>query len=312
MKFWPSYRRLAALLLNLTGLCAAAQSTAVFESYGFRAGLVLAYGTHFQRLGLNFNFYYCYKSVQLNSELRLYRNFRNLGPPQPYNELVLSQGILFAYGKNTDILNPFVNPVSNQSGLDHSIAYAYNAYFNKMGTTQQSGTFSFQFRSFYLMTENDLFARPQLDRFRTGAILMMWQYKDLHQFALNCSMWTGQMGYRQASPDSSVFRHCYMDSVGGKYCSYSHGLLSAQFKTMLPYQQSLQANAGLDAEQVRNAVQNRFFHDMVFLPARFRSDKNCHIPMLDQSGQAYLGNKSQHVRPARPYLNAYTNPSLFY
>ncbi len=242
-------------------------------NYGFRIGLNLALGTHFQRLGLNLNFYYTNNFFQTNSEIRLYRNFKNLGPPQTYNELVLSQGLLFAYGIKTPDFNPFINSCSNQTGYQNSVAYVYNAYFNTIKTTQQSGTFAFQFKDLYFITENDIFARRMLDRFRTGAFLIMYQYNNQYQFAVNCSMWTGQMGNKHEYTDSTGFKNCYMDTLGGKYTGYSHGLLSLQFKTYLDYGQTAQLNVGQDAEQVRDFVQNKMIHDQVFLPKKWRSTK---------------------------------------
>jgi hypothetical protein len=290
----------------------AQESVAPQSNYGFRVGLVIAYGTHFQRLGLNFNFYASYRSFQATTELRLYRNFRNLGPGGAYQELVISQAIVYGYGKNVSILNPFVTTVSNQTQLDHSIAYSFNAYFNRIGTKQQTGSLALQFNSFTFICENDILARPQLDRFRTGAFLFMYQYKDLHQFALNCSMWTGQMGKRVEPNSGESVSHCYMDSTGGKFTNCSHGLLSLQFKTMLPYQQSVQANAGIDAEQVRNVVQNKLIHDMVLLPEKWRPHNNCHIPMLDKNGTAFLNKENQTIRPAKVYINAFSNAAIFY
>lgn len=282
------------------------------SNYGFRVGLNLALGTHFQRLGLNLNFYYTYNFIQANSEIRLYRNFKNLGPPKAHNELVLSQGLVFAYGPTTLGFDPFVNSYSNQSGYQNSVAYVYNAYFNKIKTTQQTGTLAFQFKDLYIISENDLLARPILDRFRTGGFLIMYQYQNTYQFALNCSMWTGQMGNRHNYIDSLGNSRCYMDTVGGLYTNYSHGLLSLQFKTYLDYGQSVQLTVGQDAEQVRDFIQNKIIHDQVFLPKNWRSTKNCHMPMLDENGQQVLDNQYQKIKNPSMYLNVFLNPNLFY
>ena len=76
--------------------------------------------------------------------------------------------------------------------------------------------------------------------------------------------------------------------------------------------QVAQANAGIDAEQVRNALQNRLFHDMVFLPRRWRQPKNCHISMLDTAGNPYLYRPGQHIKKTTPYWNVFTAPFVFY
>ena len=278
---------------------------------GFNVGLNLAFGSHIRRLGANLNFYYYFDGLQLNSELKFYRSFKNLGPKLSCNELVLSQGIVVGYGTKSVWNNPFITVISNQTGYINSIGYAFNAYFNKLKTTQQTGIFSLQFDGFHVITENDILARPMLDRFRTGAFLLMYQYQNLHQFAINCSMWTGQMGNKVNLTDSS-FTRCYMDTTGGAYTQYSHGLLSCQFKSMLPYNQAIQFNLGVDAEKVRNVVQNKIIHDMVFLPKKWRSTKNCHIPMLDSQGNQFLYKTNQQLQTPKLYWNFFLNPSTFY
>ena len=105
---------------------------------------------------------------------------------------------------------------------------------------------------------------------------------------------------------------CYMDTVRGVYTQYSHGLLSAQVKYNLGYSQNVQLNAGVDAEQVRNAVQNKVIHDMPFIPRKWNKAKNCYIPMLDSEGGQYLYRPGQRIKPPRLYLNLFSNASVFY
>jgi len=279
---------------------------------GFQVTLNAAFGTHFQRLGLNLNLYITHDFFQANSELRVYYNFKSLGPKIAHPELVLSQGVLVGYGDYKVNTNPFISTVSNQTGYTHSFAYVYNAYFNKRKTTQQTGILAFQFDRVSFITENDLLARPALDRYRTAAFLIQYQYDDLFQAAVNCSMWTGKMGFKHTTDRPEIKSHCYMDTVGGVYTTTSHGLLSAQMKYNTGYAQNIQANAGVDAEQVRNAVQNKFIHDMPFLPKKWHMGKNCHIPMLDEHGNAYLYAEDQKIRKAKLFLNAFSNANVFY
>ncbi|MDI1356211.1 MAG: polymorphic toxin type 23 domain-containing protein [bacterium] len=279
---------------------------------GFNIGLNLAFGTHFQRAGLNFNFYYVNSFFQTNSEVRVYYSFKNLGPKFRCPELVLSQGIVFGYGTRDTLFNPFINSISNQTGCRNSFSYSYNAYFNTIGTSQQTGLVAFQFNTISVISENDLLARPGLDRYRTGAVLLQYQYADQFQAALNCSMWTGKMGHKIPTSDPHFLSECYMDTTGGKYCKFSHGLLSAQFKYNLGYSQNVQATVGVDAEQVRNALQNHFLHDAPLLPEKLHRGKNCHIPMVDQEGQQFLYKEGQEPRKAKFLLNVYTNASVFY
>jgi hypothetical protein len=283
------------------------------KNIGFNVGLNLAFGTHFQRLGLNLNFFYLTNFFQANSEIRAYFNFKSLGPKISYPELVISQGVVLGYGATqTNFFNPFLSSVSNQTKYLNAVAYSYNAWFNKQNTTQQTGIIALQFDRFTVITENDILARQMLDRFRTAAILLQYQYEDQFQAAINCSMWTGSMGNRHPIQHPKFKSSCYMDTLGGVYTNTSHGLLSAQFKYNLAFSQNIQANVGLDAEQIRNAVQNKFIHDMPFIPKKWNKAKNCHIPMLDEYGNPFLYEEGQQIRKAKLFLNAFSNANLFY
>ena len=278
---------------------------------GINIGIVAAVGNKFQRVGLTCQTYCIYDKAQFNTGLRLYHNFKNLGPAGHYNELVASAGLVVGYGAIQSVYNPFVGVIANQTKYTNSIGYAYNCYFNKIKTTQQTGIIAFQFHNTSIITENDIFARPRLDRFRTGAVLVQYQYKDQYQFAINCTMWTGQMG-NKITNDKGFPYIGYIDTTNGVYANCSHGLLSGQFKMALNYGQSLQANVGIDAEQVRDVVQNRLIHDMLFIPQKWNKPKNCHIPMIDTNGNQCLYKDGQKVRPVQPYFNIFSSAATFY
>lgn len=281
------------------------------KHFGFNVGAVIAVGNRFHRMGLVIQGYYVYDFVQVNAEARVYHSLKNLGPKFEYNEAVTSIGAVIAYGGKQNYFNPFLNSVSNQTKRKYCVAYSYNAYFNKIKTKQSTGTIGLQFGDVSIISENDLFAHPLLDRFRTGAFLIQYQYKNIFQAAVNCTMWTGKMG--NPVRDDKDFPHIgYMDTIGGLYTKNSHGLLSAQFKFNMGYAQNAQVNLGVDAEQVRNAIQNRLIHDMIFLPRKWYKPINCHIPMLDKKGDQYLYKKDQKIKRPTVYWNAFSNASLFY
>lgn len=282
------------------------------KNIGFNIGANFAFGTHFQRLGINFNLFYVNKIIQTNSEIRVYFSFKNLGPKIIYNELVLAQGLTFGYGSKQNFYNPFINSVSNQTGYKNSVAYSYNYYFNKIKTKQVTGIAAFQFGDISFITENDILAKPILDRFRTGAFLIQYQYKDIFQAAINCTMWTGRMGRSVDIDHRKIYTKCYIDTSGGVYPKISHGLLSAQFKYNLGFSQNVQANVGVDAEQVRNAVQNRFIHNMRWVPKKLNKTHNCHIPMVDRKGEQYLFKEGQKIKKPVLYWNVFSNANLFY
>ncbi len=316
MIFKKKITNVIALLLFLSTAKLVAQHEALFNNesntIGFNIGANFAIGSHFKRIGLNFNFYYVSNFFQTNSEIRSYISFKNLGPKKIYSELVLSQGLVFGYGTKQIIYNPFINSVSNQTYYKNAIAYSYNYYFNKIKTKQVTGIAAFQFNTITVIIENDILAKPMLDRFRTGAFLIQYQYQDKFVAAINCTMWTGQMGKQMMLDNNKIYSNCYMDTTGGLYTNCSHGLLSAQFKYNIGLLQNVQANIGVDAEQVRNAVQNKFIHDMKFIPKKWNKAKNCHIPMLDENNNQYLYNQNQKIKKPTLYWNVFSNANLFY
>lgn len=272
------------------------------KHYGFNVGFVSAIGTHFQRFGIVFQGYGAYNFAQINASFRVYDNFKNLGPRGEHTEFNAALGFCIGYGTKTTEKNLFMSSISNQTGYKNSVAYSYNIWRNKVKTSQVTGIIAFQFNHFSIISENDILAKPILDRFRTGAMLLQYQTKDF-QYAINATMWTGQLG--NVVKNDSLFRgHGYINTEGGLYQNLSHGLLSAQVKWANEYGQYLQANVGMDSEKIRNALQNKALHDV--LP------KNYHMPMIDTAGNQYLYRPEQKIKKAKLFLNGYTSPNVFY
>ncbi len=281
-----------------------------FKNYGFNVGFIGAFGTHVQRFGISIQGYYVYDFVQVNASIRLYDNFKNLGPKGEHAELNTAVGICLGYGKKISDNNYFVSSIGNQTNYKNSVAYSYNIWYNKVKTSQVTGIIAFQFDKFSIITENDLLAKPILDRFRTGAFLIQYQDKNI-QYAINCTLWTGKMGSNVRN--DSLFPYSgYLNTVDGVYSNLSHGLLSGQVKFANEYGQYLQANAGIDAEQIRNVVQNRLIHDMIILPRKWYKPINCHIPMIDSNNEQYLYRPNQKIKKPKLFLNGYTSPNVFY
>ncbi len=281
------------------------------NNYGINGGVIIAIGNKFDRIGINVNAYYLKNHFQLNPELRVYINFKNLGPKKQYFEGVASLGLVYGYGKVSSDTNYFYSAVSNQTQLKNSVGYAFNWYFNTVGTSQQTGIVSFEFSQVNFIAENDIFARPKLDRYRTGAFLLQYR-EERAQFGINSTLFTGEMG-NKVSDESYPYTHIYKNRDGGNHTEISHGLLSAQFQyvTSSSYQK-IQGSLGVDSEKVRHAIQNRVVHDLIFLPKNWRKKDNAHIPMLDENGKQYLFQENQKIRPTSFYYNLFSNPGLFY
>jgi hypothetical protein len=298
--------------LYLLLLCLAVGAHAApMGQYGASVGVVAALGNRFVRLGIVGQGWYTMGQVQGIATVRMYRSYTNLGPPGRYTEWVLTPALLVGYGKaRVDSPGRWPDATDNHTAYRHSTMYAQNYYLNRIGTRQVTGTLAVQTGNITIATENDILARPTLDRYRTGAMLLQYQQGGV-RWGINCTMWTGQMG-NKVPAGSGYAPGAYMDTVGGRFTRWSAGLLSGQCRIALPYGQTVVASAGIDAEQVRHAVQNRLIHDLVLIPKPFRHTKSCHIPMLTPDGSQYLGKPGQHIRPVRPYWNVFTNGALFY
>jgi Bacterial toxin 23 len=276
------------------------------EEYGANIGVVVALGTHFNRVGFVINSYYRNNHFQVNPELRFYFNLKSLGPKNKYFETVASIGIVYGYGKKRiEDTTYFFSTISNQTAYKNSVGYSFNMYFATKNNTQQTGIVSLQFDNFNFITENDLLARPKFDRFRTGAILIQYQ-KDNYQFGINTTLFTGQMG-NKVKDENYPHSHLYKLPKEGKNNNFSHGLLSAYGKVAGNYYQTYQTNIGIDSERVRHAIQNRFAHDILV-----GNGINAHIPMLDINGDQYLFKEGQEVKPMKFYMNGFMSPALFY
>lgn len=280
------------------------------NSVGINIGIIAAFGNKFDRFGVTVNGYYSKKNFQINGGLRCYFNFKSIGPTKQYIEAVTSLGIVYGYGQYDADTSLFFNPVGNQTFKQNSLGYAFNYYINPIGTSQQTGTISIEINNFNLITENDIFARPKLDRYRTGAFLLQYK-KDDFSIGINATLFTGEMG-KKTTDNNYPFSHLYKNDKDGKYTQNSHGLLSVQAQYVTDYYQQLQGNVGVDAERVRHVVQNRLIHDMIFLPKAWRKKNNAHIPMLDSENKQYLFKENQTVKKPSLYFNAFSNSGLFY
>jgi hypothetical protein len=280
------------------------------KNFGVNVGFVGAFGTHVQRFGIVVQGYALYNFAQINASFRVYDNIKDLGPKGEHPELGGSIGLCLGYGNKSKEENWFMTSVGNQTGYKNSVAYSYNIWYNKIKTSQVTGIISLQFNHFSFITENDLLAKPVLDRFRTGAFIIQYQSKQI-QYGINCTLWTGKMG--QPVKNDSVYPGVgYINDVDGVYSNISHGLISGQVKYANEYGQYLQANAGVDAEKVRNVVQNKIIHDMPFVPKKYNKANNLHIPMTDTTGHQYLFRKDQKIKRTTLFLNGYMSPNIFY
>jgi hypothetical protein len=281
------------------------------KKYGVNIGLLIAAGTHFDRIGISCCGYYANETYQFNPGFKIYYNFKNIGPLKKYFEFAASVGAIISFGRNDSLKNLFISPAGNQTIKINSVGYAFNYYLNHIKTSQATGTVSLQFGKFQIICEDDLFAGGIRDEFRTGSILAQYRDKDF-QYGINFfTGWTGKRGKHTDDPNYPS-QNGYMDMSRSLYGNISAGLFSAQIQYAAPHGQILQGNIGIDAEQVRNLFQNKLVHRLFFSPKKGHWRGGSDLPMIDSEGKMYLYKKDQKIRPRKLYANLFANPSLFY
>ena len=271
---------------------------------GLVAGISIASGSHDNTLGFFLKtFTPANNYLQLNSELRIYYHFKYLGPPNSFPECQLSLAVVGGFGKQIETVSNFIGRLNNRTGFKHAIIYSYNFYFNRIGTMQQTGTISIQSGNCYLAHENDLLARPRLDRFRTAAIQIGYE-KDNRRISITQSNWTGQMGSAVFDSTYPSVAKGFLDTTNGRFTKFSHGLLyaSVEMNETKNFQQ-LKLSAGVDSERIRHAIQNRLIHDACIFPKALRNKNNYHIPMLQANGDPYLFKSGEKIKTPKEYFS---------
>jgi len=292
-----------------------------FEKMGVRFGASISLGTHLSQFSLLADAYFLPADrFQVNMNLRAGFAAKGYGPSVERNELRASVGALWGFGEPLEKVSRFISQVGNQTGYAHSVGYAYNFYVDDCKTSQRTGTISIEVDRFFLITENDAFADPILDRFRTGTMLFGFEHDDW-RIAINSLLWTGDpasSGRRNLKVEDYPARYGIVDLSDATYGRYSHGVLSLQVERFVPFGQDVnlgqivRAEIGVDAEQVRHSLQNRLIHDAFFLPKKWNKVQNRHVPMLDVNGFPYVFLENQQIRKARLYGQIHLNPALFW
>ena len=311
MDRWKHF--IGALVLGAGCASGMAQDVPVpLHPYGLNGGLMFSLGTHFQRVGLFVSGYYHVDYVQFNARLGVLYHFKGLGPAGGIEKQV-NIGPLLALGKKDSLPDLFTGPVGNQTGRPYSIGYSYNMYFDRQNTSQRTGTIGLGAGKWGLVHENDLLASPGSDKYRTAAI-MLYYTEGRQRVALQSILYTGNINSPGAKRvrGSSFARYGYIDLSETEHGKYSHGILSLGYSYLFPYQQVGRVALGIDSEHIRNGIQNKFMHDLYFVPEKWNKAHNLHLPMVTKDGKAYLYLPDQQLREARFFADISANGSLFY
>ena len=213
-----------------------------------------------------------------------------LGTLKSFPELHTNLGINFGYGEENTIQNKFISPISNQTGRKYSIAISYNYYIDNIGTSQGTGLIAMEFDGFGLIHENDMFGEPRSDKFRSAASQIYYRTEN-YKLATNIILWHGDsFDHRVFSYTETDYpaRFGYKDLSTVAYGKYSHGILTAHISYVLPFEQIISIDAGIDSEWVRHICQNILIHDKWYFPGEKAGYELKHYPMLMPDGNPFL------------------------
>lgn len=277
-------------------------------------GIVLNVGSAINRIGFTANGNIGYNHFQSNIRIAAQYNLKHWGSNTKTPEIQFGAGIIWAYGSR-DSLYHNMDLVSNQTPFSNSIGYAWNFYFDKNGSSQRNGIIGLQLKKCRIVTENDILAETSVDKFRTAAALVSYNYQQI-DYAIKLLLWTGNYkapeSIRIKTDTLSWARFGYYDVSKTSHGKQSHGIICIQAHKTFEYGQQAKAMFGIDAEQVRNIFQNKLMHDAFFMPRWMITYKNLHYPMIDSEGNIYLHNPSQKIRKIKPFINISANDNIFY
>ena len=289
----------------------------VYSQISFSIGITSNIGTSVDRIGVYILPQIRNEFIQCNARAGITYNLRSFGTMVRGPELQMGVGIVVPFGVTDSLSYSPIDLVSNQSAKRYSIAYAYNRYFDKAGTSQFTGIIGFQTNKLRFITENDILSFIRQDRYRTAAAMISYIDK-MSAFSIKTILWTGDSFDHNAIKvtNDTIYRSRfgYKDLSKAAWGKYSVGIFCFQVERAYSAfsTQTAKAMVGVDAEQVRQIFQNKFIHDMYFVPERFIGYKNVHYPMLQDDGTPCLMRQGQKVRKPRPFFNVGLNDNLFY
>ena len=220
----------------------------------------------------------------------------------------LRVGAVGAFGVQRDRYRTrFWSPVGQNLGRMAALGYGLNFYWDGQRPSQMTGSFGITVDQFSLFMENDFLAGRSKDRYRTGAIALVYPREAVY-IALQHLAWTAdpyREGTRTATDRDQYpqARYGYRHLGQQPYQSRSAGILALRALYRRPGGPTLGAALGIDAEQIRHTIQNRWIHNTI---------KNPHIPMIDTQGQPYRFGPHQKIRAPRCYGELLLNPTDFF
>lgn len=265
---------------------------------GVKLGIALNLGSHINTVGLNLNAYYTDYFFQFNAGSTIYFYFNGYGNRKRFWENRNALGLVLLAGKRQSVVDFQMDGLNHQTKYDYGLAYNYLWYFDNIGTSQRSGAFALHIKNISLYHENDVFAGSAEDRFRTGHFFISYKLENF-KLGAGLAIWTGEtINAPRIDVTTPKMRKGYKSLEDMPFGRTSHGNAYFSMVTNLPYQQNIHFRIGMDSEQIRHAVQNRFIHDLLFLPKKAKNT-SYHYPRLDEEGCPAFEKST--ARPAKFY-----------
>lgn len=250
---------------------------------GASLGIVFNVGTHVNSIGLNAKAYYTDYFFQANVGTTVYLHQKSYGNRTYFWENRNSFGLVLLAGKREKLPDFQLDGLNHQTAYNYGVAFNYLIYRDNVGTSQLSGGFGLHLKNFSVYHENDVFGGQAKDRFRTGHVYASYQYKEF-KFGTGINIWTGET-------KNSRWEKIHLDKCPNgfriledlPFGNTSHGIFYGSIIYQLPYAQTAHLRLGVDSEHVRHGFQNRFAHDLIFLPKKIERTTP-HYPRLDEHG----------------------------
>lgn len=271
---------------------------------GWQLGIHLNIGTHINAVGIQTNLYYSDYFYQVNVSSHLKFVFTSYGKRNLFWENRNALGLLLLGGKKDQVADFHFDALNHQTRFSNAIGFNYLWYFDRANTSQRSGAWSMHINYFSLLFENDVFGGQAKDRFRTGTLQLNYRYQQ-YKFFTQLYLWTGETA--NSHWDKTPSYKCpngFRSLEKLPYGKTSHGIWSFGAMTNWNTNQTFTAKVGIDSEHIRHATQNRFAHDLIFLPRQIERNTP-HYPRLDSEGMPVF--EKSKVRKSRFFLQAGMN-----
>lgn len=261
-------------------------------SVGVQGGLVYQFGTHQHKIGGTLNLFYHDFFYQINIGNSLVYQLKSYGNTKRFWENRVHIGAILLAGKKQQQLSPLISGLQHQTPYNLGLAYNYIWYLNHVGTKQNSGAFGLHIRSFFIGMENDIFGGQGKDRFRTASLYAHYRLEQLTLFT-QVFLWTGETsGSKWIKTAGTKMPNGYRELTNLPFGNITHGIANFGMHYHLPYHQLATVKIGIDSEQIRHQIQNRFGHDLVFAP-KFIPRKTPHYPRLNSNGEPIFEKKEK-------------------